>query len=79
MHLVEVGVQRDVGLAPQVGDVDRVTTARLEHPVNLLCHSPDQAQVFFQAQVVVIFFAVIIRRRGKCQAYAVVWQGYVFG
>jgi hypothetical protein len=55
--------ERDVGFAAQVGDVDAGPPAVDEDAVGLGEDAVEHLEVLFEAQIGVVFFICIIRRR----------------
>ena len=77
--LQDVRVQRDVRLAPQVGDVDAGPAARGQDAAHLAPDAAQKGQVLVQAEVFVIGLADVIGRRGDHQVDAAVRQvGHLF-
>jgi len=62
--LDDKGVQGDIWLSPQVGDIDAGPASRDQHTVNLPPDPVQEIQVFIQGVVLIVFLANIVGRGG---------------
>jgi len=67
-------VEGQIGLATQVGDVDRHPAARFEHSVSLLENPGQQTHMFIEAEVLVVLLADVVRRRCDHERHTIVGE-----